>query len=79
MSPSDMGLQIGAIHDYNNKVVIATDQQTLAQNNNTNPDTITVKPSETNEGTATKPPKVTQKKSSSRKFSLKRSILHKKC
>ena len=36
MSPSDMILQIGTIVGYNNKIVIATENQTLGFNNNVN-------------------------------------------
>ena len=36
MSPSDMVLQIGTIVGYNNKIVIATENQTLGFNNDVN-------------------------------------------
>ena len=49
MSPSDMVLQIGTIVGYNNKIIIATENQTLGFNddlNNKNFDHVDFKPKE---------------------------------
>ncbi|CAG2245236.1 unnamed protein product [Mytilus edulis] len=49
MSPSDMVLQIGSIVGYNNKIIIATENQTLGLNddlNNKNFDHVDFKPKE---------------------------------
>ena len=57
MSPSDMELQIGTIKDYNNEIVIATDQQELGLNNNVNAKAVPTKITQPIQGTSTKPPK----------------------
>ena len=55
MSPSDMILQIGTIAGYNNKIVIATENQTLGFNSDVNvkPVAPTTQPA-TIQGTPTK-------------------------
>ena len=55
MSPSDMVLQIGTIIGYNNKIVIATENQTLGFNSDVNVKPIVSTPVKPVEGTPTKP------------------------
>jgi len=54
MSPSDMVLQIGTIVGYNNKIVIATENQTLGFNNDVNVKPVVPTQPETTHGTPTK-------------------------
>ena len=54
MSPSDMELRIGELKDYNNKIVVATNQQELGLNNDVNTVPIPPKPTMKLEGTPTK-------------------------
>ena len=56
MCPSDMELQIGTITDYNNEIVIATNQQELGVNNDVNTKPVPPKPSTQLQGTPTKQP-----------------------
>jgi len=54
MSPSDMVLQIGTIVGYNNKIVIATENQTLGFNNDVNVKPVVPTQPETTHGIPTK-------------------------
>ena len=54
MSPSNMELRIGTIHDYNNEIIVATDAQGLGLNNNLNTKPVPPKQTQTVNGTKTK-------------------------
>ncbi|KAL4225262.1 hypothetical protein ACF0H5_015950 [Mactra antiquata] len=55
MSPSNMELRIGTIQDYNNEIVVATDNQNLGVNNGVNNQPVPPKQHVELEGTPTKP------------------------
>lgn len=54
MSPSDMTLQIGTIVGYNNKIIIATDEQTLGLNSDVNVKPVLQSTDHFSEGKSTK-------------------------